>query len=187
MREITPCDVSPNCFECPLVMCKHEDPNAYQLWKQALADMKVLSLLDAGLTKTQAAKTAGVLVRQVHRICERTGRNILTGQLPMPKCQHCQTNPVERRRNKFCSKQCSTDALHDVRSLTAAKNRESMVAGLRGKPFGAPESPIPPAPVRPDRPRFIRKGFLTAACPRCGGGVSVEWGTARCINCGWTR
>lgn len=48
------CEVSPSCLNCPLLMCKHDDPLWYKDWKRQqkkhLAQAKVSEKNDSSLT-----------------------------------------------------------------------------------------------------------------------------------------
>mgnify|MGYP001596099863 CR=1 FL=1 len=80
----TGCNVAPLCTECPLPMCKHDDPKWYIGWQrqqrrlfeaQGVARVKVLL---ADLPKERAVELAAeefhVTGRTVYRYLEREGK-----------------------------------------------------------------------------------------------------------------
>ena len=68
------CDVSGNCFECPLTMCKYDNPAEYRRWKAKNFDTKVLQVINRDeLTINDAAKIFKLTPRTIYRI---KGRNL---------------------------------------------------------------------------------------------------------------
>ena len=68
------CDVSDNCFACPLTMCKYDNPAEYRRWKAKNFDTKVLQAINRDeLTINDAAKRFKLTPRTIYRI---KGRNL---------------------------------------------------------------------------------------------------------------
>ena len=68
------CDVSDNCFQCPLTMCKYDNPAEYRRWKAKKFDTKVLQVINRDdLTINDAAKIFKLTPRTIYRI---KGRNL---------------------------------------------------------------------------------------------------------------
>ena len=66
------CDVSDNCFQCPLTMCKYDNPVEYRRWKAKNFDRKVLQAITFdGLTINAAAKRFKLTPRTIDRIKAR--------------------------------------------------------------------------------------------------------------------
>jgi hypothetical protein len=66
------CDVSDNCFECPLTMCKYDNPAEYRRWKTKNLDKVMLATINAeGLTVNAAAQKFRVTPRTIDRIKRR--------------------------------------------------------------------------------------------------------------------
>ena len=67
------CDVSDNCFACPLTMCKYDNPAEYRRWKAKNFDTKVLQAITGpdGLTINDAAKIYKLTPRTIYRIKAR--------------------------------------------------------------------------------------------------------------------
>lgn len=65
------CDVHPNCLECPLAECKHDDPQGYHRWRLKQRDDSLLAAFETGLTKEAVADQFAISVRQTDRIIVR--------------------------------------------------------------------------------------------------------------------
>ncbi len=67
----TGCEVAPQCLECPLALCKYDDPN----WKVkpgiAMRDREIMRQHGDGIKVTQIAQSVGTSPRTVYRVIQR--------------------------------------------------------------------------------------------------------------------
>ena len=69
----TGCEVAVSCLQCPLPLCKYDDPAWYQAYKQRSRDCEVLTAYrEEGLSVFQVAERFSVSPRTVHRALRRT-------------------------------------------------------------------------------------------------------------------
>lgn len=70
--EDTGCEASESCLNCPLPMCRYDDPAWYQRNRRIARDFRVLQTMEReSLTVEQAADRFGITVRTVFRILQR--------------------------------------------------------------------------------------------------------------------
>lgn len=63
------CEVSPSCLECPLPVCKYDDPGMVARERRRARNRELVEAVqDQGLTKNEAAQRFGVNRRTVQRI-----------------------------------------------------------------------------------------------------------------------
>ena len=67
------CDASLTCLECPLPLCKYDDPGWLQRENRRTRDDEIFRLRSQKITVTEISKRFGVSTRTVHRIVQRGG------------------------------------------------------------------------------------------------------------------
>jgi len=68
------CDVHPRCLECPLSVCKHDNPRPYLVWRKQQKDKQMEVIIDQATSPTAAAEILGITERTVYRIKARRQR-----------------------------------------------------------------------------------------------------------------
>ncbi len=69
----TGCDLAPSCLECPLALCKYDDPNWGRRNRTAMRDQEIVRLRGQGLKVSQIAKIVKTSERTVYRVALREG------------------------------------------------------------------------------------------------------------------
>ena len=69
----TGCDLAPSCLECPLALCKYDDPNWGRRNRTIMRDQEIVRLRGQGLKVSQIAKIVKTSERTVYRIAQREG------------------------------------------------------------------------------------------------------------------
>ena len=67
------CDVASACLNCPLTMCKYDDPGWLRRQDRGQRDNEIFRLRKAGVPVPELAKQFKVSTRTVHRIVQRGG------------------------------------------------------------------------------------------------------------------
>ena len=67
------CDASLTCLECPLSLCKYDDPGWLQRENRRTRDDEIFRLRSQQVTVTEISKRFGISTRTVHRIVQRGG------------------------------------------------------------------------------------------------------------------
>ena len=67
------CEVSNSCFNCPLVMCKFDDPGWLRREDRGQRDDEIFRLRKVGISVSELARQFRVSTRTVHRIIQRGG------------------------------------------------------------------------------------------------------------------
>ncbi len=67
------CDVSPACLECPLPLCKYDDPGWMERESKRVRDDSIYRAKLAGDSVSDIALRFGVSPRTVHRVIKRGG------------------------------------------------------------------------------------------------------------------
>ena len=67
------CDASLTCLECPLPLCKYDDPGWLQRENRRTRDDEIFSLRSQQVAVTEISKRFGISTRTVHRIVQRGG------------------------------------------------------------------------------------------------------------------
>ncbi len=65
------CDVSMTCLECPLAVCKYDDPGWVQRQDRRTRDSEILNMRARGMTVPEIAVRFRISSRTVHRVLER--------------------------------------------------------------------------------------------------------------------
>jgi len=62
------CDVSPSCLDCPLPVCRYDDPRWYVRYRQQQQDLRLAQLMKLErLGAVEVAEKLGITVRTVYR------------------------------------------------------------------------------------------------------------------------
>ena len=64
----TGCDLHPKCLECPLPMCKYDDPDRRVPMRRDVRDAQIIDLLAQGVKIPNVAAEVGTSERTVYRI-----------------------------------------------------------------------------------------------------------------------
>jgi hypothetical protein len=67
------CEMSASCLECPLSVCKYDDPAWLQKENRRTRDDRIFELRKRGVPVMELARQFGVSTRTVHRIIQRGG------------------------------------------------------------------------------------------------------------------
>mgnify|MGYP001246696165 FL=1 len=67
------CDASLTCLECPLSLCKYDDPGWLQRENRRTRDDQIFRLRSEQVAVTEISKRFGISTRTVHRIVQRGG------------------------------------------------------------------------------------------------------------------
>ena len=69
-QQLAPCQVSPDCLECPLELCKHDGAAGqaeYDRWRMRDSRERTRELVEAGATAQEIALETGVTLRTAYR------------------------------------------------------------------------------------------------------------------------
>ena len=67
------CDVSSTCLDCPLPLCKYDDPGWVQRESRRTRDDEIFRLRQKGVPVTEISQQFEISTRTVHRIVQRGG------------------------------------------------------------------------------------------------------------------
>ncbi len=67
----TGCELAAACLECPLALCKYDDPNWGKRKIKVGRDMEIVRLRTSGMKVSQIAMTVGTSERTVYRVIQR--------------------------------------------------------------------------------------------------------------------
>ena len=67
------CDAALTCLECPLSLCKYDDPGWLQRENRRTRDDEIFRLRSQHVAVTEISKRFGISTRTVHRIVQRGG------------------------------------------------------------------------------------------------------------------
>ncbi len=67
----TGCELAPSCLECPLALCKYDDPSRGQRNRKIMRDKEIVKLRGKGLRVSNIAKITNTSDRTVYRIIRR--------------------------------------------------------------------------------------------------------------------
>lgn len=74
------CEVSPSCFDCPLSVCKYDDPRRAFAELKVIRDRRVLDRLTSPVvTSPSVAEEFGVSIRTIQRIIARAKGQVAHG------------------------------------------------------------------------------------------------------------
>jgi len=69
--EDTGCDLAPSCLECPLALCKYDDPNGARYDRTVMRDTEIMRLFAEGLKVSAIALKVNISNRTVYRVIQR--------------------------------------------------------------------------------------------------------------------
>ena len=69
--EDTGCDLAPSCLECPLALCKYDDPSGARYDRTAMRDTEIMRLFAEGLKVSAIALKVNISNRTVYRVIQR--------------------------------------------------------------------------------------------------------------------
>lgn len=69
--EDTGCDLAPSCLECPLALCKYDDPNGARYSRTVMRDTEIMRLFSQGLKVSTIALRVDISDRTVYRVIQR--------------------------------------------------------------------------------------------------------------------
>ena len=69
--EDTGCDLAPSCLECPLALCKYDDPKQGQRSRTLMRDMEIMRLFANGMKISVIAREVNISDRTVYRVVQR--------------------------------------------------------------------------------------------------------------------
>jgi len=72
------CDASATCLECPLALCKYDDPGWLQRESRRTRDDEIFQLRQERVPVAEISKRFGISTRTVHRIVQRGGATAVT-------------------------------------------------------------------------------------------------------------
>lgn len=67
----TGCELAPACLECPLEVCKYDDPNWGKRNLKARRNEKIVNMRAKGMTVAQIAAKTNTSERTVYRVIQR--------------------------------------------------------------------------------------------------------------------
>ncbi len=69
--EDTGCDLAPSCLECPLALCKYDDPDGARYDRTVMRDTEIMRLFAEGLKVSAIALKVNISNRTVYRVIQR--------------------------------------------------------------------------------------------------------------------
>ena len=69
--EDTGCDLAPSCLECPLALCKYDDPNVARYDRAVMRDTEIMRLFAEGFKVSAIALKVNISSRTVYRVIQR--------------------------------------------------------------------------------------------------------------------
>ena len=73
----TGCELAPSCLECPLAICKYDDPHWGKRNLKARRNEEIVNMRAAGMSVAQIAIKANTSERTVYRVIQRESRPTL--------------------------------------------------------------------------------------------------------------
>lgn len=67
----TGCELAPSCLECPLALCKYDDPDLLMRSNKVMRDTEILRLYSSGVKVSKIAVIVNTSERTVYRIIQR--------------------------------------------------------------------------------------------------------------------
>ena len=77
----TGCELAPSCLECPLAICKYDDPTYGERHRTTFRDREITRLRLRGMKVSDIAMAVGTSERTVYRITKRYGAEVAAGTL----------------------------------------------------------------------------------------------------------
>ena len=69
----TGCELAPSCLECPLALCKYDDPSWDRRSRTVMRDQEIVRLRRKGLRVADIAKVVKTSDRTVYRVIQQKG------------------------------------------------------------------------------------------------------------------
>lgn len=69
----TGCELAPSCLECPLALCKYDDPSWDRRSRTVMRDQEIVRLRRKGLRVADIAKVVKTSDRTVYRVTQQKG------------------------------------------------------------------------------------------------------------------
>ncbi len=69
----TGCELAPSCLECPLALCKYDDPSWDRRSRTVMRDQEIVRLRRKGLRVADIAKVVKTSDRTVYRVTQQNG------------------------------------------------------------------------------------------------------------------
>ena len=79
--EDTGCELSPTCMECPLAMCKYDDPDWREHHDISHRDNEIVSQRERGVKVDRIAASVGVSSRTVYRVLQKYAQSGINGSV----------------------------------------------------------------------------------------------------------
>lgn len=79
--EDTGCELSPTCIECPLAVCKYDDPEWGKHHDLSQRDNEIVSQRERGVKVDRIAASVGVSSRTVYRVLQRRAHSGVNGSV----------------------------------------------------------------------------------------------------------
>ena len=79
--EDTGCELSSTCMECPLAMCKYDDPEWRKHNDLSQRDNEIVSQRERGIKVDRIAASVGVSSRTVYRVLQRRAESDVKGDV----------------------------------------------------------------------------------------------------------
>ena len=67
----TGCELASSCLECPLALCKYDDPNPSHGSRSTMRDTEIMRLFANGMKITAIARAVNISDRTVYRVVQR--------------------------------------------------------------------------------------------------------------------
>ena len=67
----TGCELASSCLECPLALCKYDDPNQGRGTRTTMRDTEIMRLFANGMKITAIARAVNISDRTVYRVVQR--------------------------------------------------------------------------------------------------------------------
>ena len=77
------CDAALTCLECPLSLCKYDDPGWLQRENRRTRDDEIFRLRSQQIPVAEISKRFGISTRTVHRIVQRGGATPVASDLSL--------------------------------------------------------------------------------------------------------
>ena len=110
----TGCELAPSCLECPLAICKYDDPTWHSRSRTVMRDQEIVRLRTKGLRVADIAKIAKTSDRTVYRVIQR---DLGTARLSSKRVVRPRSGP-RTRVPRVPMKQLAVWQQHSMREMT---------------------------------------------------------------------
>ena len=115
----TGCDLAPSCLECPLALCKYDDPNSERVDRNVMRDTAIVKLFASGLKVSEIASRVNISDRTVYRVIQRE-----LGETS----DETDRRPKRRSRGRALRERVSTEQLDAWRQYSMPEVADAMAA-----------------------------------------------------------